>query len=93
MAIATANDTTVTLFDIYGNILLKFESPEPIAQIKCSRIQKDSFIALMTTEQHILVYDLEFTRRKNVTAIKLKDEIYSDQYKKLFNNYKYGVKP
>jgi hypothetical protein len=46
----------------------------------------------MTADENLLVFDIEFTRRKNETAVELIDEIYSASYKKLFNNYKYQLK-
>lgn len=37
------------------------------------------------TADKLLVYDIEFTRRKNETEVKMTTEIYSATYKKLFN--------
>ncbi len=31
MAIVIGEDTHITVFDIYGNLLLEFDTPEPIA--------------------------------------------------------------
>ena len=93
MAIVCSEGLQVFIRDIYGNLLLEFISPEPIIQMKSSRTSKDSFIALLTTDEHLLVYDIEFARRKNETSVKLVDEIYSSTYKSQFNNYKYKIKP
>lgn len=85
MIIVTADGLIVTLIDIYGNKLLEFESPEPVKQLKCSSIQTDSFIVLLTEMNNVLFYDITLNRNgepksDNSTKTELNKSMYSLKY-------------
>ena len=93
MAVVKASNSLVELVDIYGNKLLEVEIPSPILQIRGSPSQKDPFFAVLTTDRQLLVYEIELQRLKNATDAEVSEAIYSNQYKKMFHNYQYKVKP
>ena len=67
MVIVTAEGKLVSLIDIYGNILLEFESPEPVLKLRCSQVQTDSFVILLTESMNLLIYEIVLVRKGEPT--------------------------
>ena len=83
----------ISVYDIYANLMLEIDTPSEIKSLRGSSTQKDPFIAVVTDDKELLVYELDFGRRKDTGEKKaLVDGIYSQKYKDFFQSYRYTVK-